>query len=75
MTPTFPEVIDATLMHTIKACEGLAFRTFVEHWKPMGESVHLLAGRAFAAGLEEGRKAFWDEELNAEDSEARGFLS
>jgi hypothetical protein len=74
MTTTFPEVVDATLLHTIKACEGLAFRTSIQHWKPKGESVHLLAGRAFASGLEEGRKAFWEEGLDAEDAEARGFL-
>lgn len=60
MKPPFPTIIDSTILATFKSCEMKAFRTYVEHWKRKGESIHLVAGAAYARGLEVARKAFWD---------------
>lgn len=70
--PPFPTIIDSTILATFKACEMKAFRTYVEHWKRQGESIHLIAGAAFAAGLERARKAFWDEGKSAEEAVSLG---
>jgi hypothetical protein len=69
----FPEVIDSTLVATIKACEIKAARMYGQDWKPTDESVHLIAGGAFARGLEVARRSFWDDQLNAEDSLGYGL--
>lgn len=73
--PPFPEVIDDTLMRTIKECEGKAWLMYVNHWKPKGESVHLHAGAAWARGLEVARKEFWDNERSAEDAIPLGAMA
>ena len=57
--PTFPHTIDSTILSTYRACSHKAFRQYMEHWKPSEESVHLIAGGAFAKGLEVARSAFF----------------
>lgn len=56
----FPRVIDSTTISTYKSCPHKAFLTFFEQWKPKELSVHLHAGRAFAKGVEAGRRAFYE---------------
>lgn len=73
--PEFPDVIDSTLLATFRSCPQKAFRTYVEHWKPKGESVHLVAGKAFASGLEATREAFYSQGANAEDAIATGVAA
>jgi hypothetical protein len=46
---------------------------YFQHWKPAAESVHLVAGRAFAAGLEAARRAFYIEHLPPEEAIALGL--
>lgn len=69
----FPEVVDSTFIAAAKACETKAFRMYMEHWKPTGESIHLHAGAAFARGLEVARRAFWESGDSAEDAMAHGL--
>lgn len=57
--PMFPHTIDSTMLAAFRACPQKMFRTYVEHWKPQTESVHLIAGGAFAKGLEVARKHFY----------------
>lgn len=71
--PDFPEAVDSTLLAAFRACPQKAFRTYFQHWKLKTESVHLRAGKAYASGLEEARKAFYEEGAGKEDSEARGI--
>lgn len=59
--PDFPQVIDSTILAAFRSCPQKAFRTYIEHWKPQGESVHLIAGAAFARGLEVARHKFYSE--------------
>jgi hypothetical protein len=40
-------------------------RTYVQHWKPQSESVHLVAGGAFAKGIEVARKAYFEGEYES----------
>lgn len=70
---SFPEVIDSTFLAAIKACETKSWRMYVQHWKPSEESVHLVAGAAFARGLEVARRSFWEDGADAETAIATGL--
>ena len=70
---TFPQAVDSTMLATFRSCPQKFFRQYVEHWKPKAESVHLVAGGAFAAGIEEARRAFYEQGWWAQDSEAIGL--
>lgn len=58
--PMFPHTIDSTMLSTFRSCPQKMFRQYVEHWKPKTESVHLVAGGAFAKGIEVARKAYFE---------------
>lgn len=58
--PMFPHTFDSTMLAAFASCPQKMFRTYVEHWKPKSESVHLVAGGAFAKGIEVARKAFYE---------------
>jgi hypothetical protein len=60
--PPFPAVLDSTLVSTFRSCPHKFFLNYVMHWKPRNESVHLVAGAAFAKGLEIARRAFFSGE-------------
>ena len=66
--PAFPTVIDSSLVSAFRSCPRKAFLGYFEHWKPGEESVHLVAGKAFASGLEAARRAFYVEGKPAEES-------
>jgi len=66
MRPPFPTVLDSSLMSCFKACPQKFYREYMQHWKPAHESVHLVAGAAFAAGLEAGRIAFFEKNADPE---------
>lgn len=53
--PMFPHAIDSTMLATFRSCPQKFFRQYIQHWKPKTESVHLIAGGAFAAGIEAAR--------------------
>ena len=71
--PPFPEVFDSTIMSSFSSCPQRMFREYVEHWKPKSESVHLVAGGAYAAGLEVARRAFFERGLEPAAAEALGL--
>lgn len=56
----FPQQVDSTIMATLRSCPMKLRRTYLEHWKPKYESVHLVAGGAFAAGLEVARRCYYE---------------
>lgn len=58
--PMFPHTIDSTMLAAFRSCPQKMFRQYVQHWKPTNESVHLVAGGAFAKGLEAARRAFFE---------------
>lgn len=55
----FPHAWDSTMIGSFRACPQKMFRQYIQHWKPKAESVHLVAGGAFAKGLEVARKAYF----------------
>lgn len=74
MRPMFPHTIDSTILSTFRSCPRKFFWQYIEHWKSQSPSVHLVAGGAFAAGIEAARNAFYVEGKSSEDSEAIGML-
>lgn len=64
--PSFPAVIDSSLLAAFRSCPRKAELEYFRHWKPQAESVHLVAGKAYADGLEAARRAYW-ERGEAED--------
>lgn len=73
--PMFPVAIDSTTLAAFRSCPQRAFRQYIEHWKPTSDSVHLVAGGAFADGIEAARRAFYEDGLPADDSCAAGLRS
>lgn len=57
--PDFPTALDNTTISTFRACAQKAFRAYFQHLHPRGRSIHLVAGGAFAKGLEAARNAFY----------------
>lgn len=73
--PMFPHTIDSTTLGAFRSCPEKARRTYIEHWKPQNESVHLVAGGAFASGIEAARRAFYIEGKPAADAVAIGGVA
>lgn len=73
--PHFPFAIDSTTLGTFRSCPQKAFRTYMQHWKPGSESVHLVAGGAFADGIEAARRAYYEDACPPEDAVASGLRS
>lgn len=57
--PMFPHTVDSTMLSTFRSCPRKMYMQYVQHWKPMAQSVHLVAGGAFASGVEAARMAFY----------------
>lgn len=72
--PMFPHTVDSTMISSFRSCPQKMFQTYVNHWKPKSTSVHLVAGGAFAAGIEAARVAFYCEGASSEDAEAAGLI-
>ena len=73
--PMFPHTVDSTILAAFRACPQKAFRQYVEHWKPKETSVHLVAGGAFASGIEAARNSFYVAGKSAEVAEGDGLAS
>lgn len=71
--PPFPTVLDSTIMSAVKACQRKAELEYLLHWKPKGLSVHLVAGGAFAAGMEAARVSFWVSQDSVDVATAKGL--
>ncbi len=71
--PYFPVAIDSTTIAAFRSCPQRMFRQYMEHWKPATDSVHLIAGGAFADGIEEARRGYYERGMSSEDSVAAGL--
>jgi hypothetical protein len=71
--PFFPVGIDSTLLAAFRSCPQRAFRQYIEHWKPASDSVHLIAGGAFAEGIEKARRAYFEVGDAAPEAVALGL--
>ena len=68
----FPEVIDSSIRSQFVSCPRSYLWRYGMNLRLAGESVHLKAGGAFAAGCESIRKGFYDEGLSSTDAIERG---
>lgn len=73
--PMFPHAVDSTMLAAFRSCPQKLFRTYIEHWKPQSESVHLIAGGAFAKGIEVARRHFFEHGASPEVAEAEGLTA
>ena len=71
--PTFPEIIDSSMLTTYRACPQKFFRSYIQNLTPTAKSPHLHAGGAFAAALEAIRLAAWRDKTSEEDAVAAGL--
>lgn len=71
--PPFPEVIDSTLRSTFVSCPRKFYLQYVEHFKPKEQSVHLVAGGAYAEGIEQARLAYYRDGKSSEEALAIGL--
>lgn len=68
----FPLVIDSTMLTAFSECERRFSWEYLMHYKSKLPSIHLHAGGAYAAGLEEYRKSYYQDELSAQRALAMG---
>lgn len=61
------------MLAALKSCPVYFRNTYIDHWKAKTTSVHLHAGGAFAKGLEEARRAFYERGAAADDAQAEGL--
>ena len=74
-TPTayFPDYLDSSMLSTFKSCPQKFFKSYVQDWKAKGQSVHLVAGGAFAKGLEITRRSFYEHGKDRDTAIAAGL--
>lgn len=70
---SFPRIIDSSMISAFRACPRKCQLQYLEHWKPKEQSVHLVAGGAFAKGIEMARRAFYEQGMSQPDAEAIGL--
>ena len=73
--PMFPHTVDSTILGAFRACKQKFYRQYVQHWKSQQPSVHLIAGGAFASGIEAARNVFYVEGGDSADAEAAGLAA
>jgi hypothetical protein len=75
MTPEFPQVIDNTILQAWARCKRYAYLTYFCHYKRVEENTHLIAGAAFAAGMEAYRKELYFNSGDSKLSLVKGFIA
>ncbi len=71
---SLPQVIDSTIRSEYVGCHTKGYYSFQRNLGPLEPSIDLIAGGAFARGLEVTRLAFYHEKLSLEDSLQKGIL-
>ena len=64
----FPMAFDSTMLGAFRSCPHKYYREYFQHWKRIEESPDLVAGKAFAAGVDAARKAYYNDKI--EDTDA-----
>lgn len=75
LSPIFPELIDSTMRNDFVSCEHLFELARVYGLSPLGGSVHLIAGGAFAKGVETVRKLVYRDGMNEMDAIVQGVIA
>ena len=66
--PDFPEYIDSTMRSAFVSCPRKFFHEYMLNRRSGGASVHLVAGKAFASGLEEARFSYFRDGNSSEQA-------
>lgn len=70
----FPSVIDSSIMATLKSCSAKFSYEYIQNYKPKtAGSVHLVAGGAFAKGMEVTRQRFYIDGVDPDTAMAEGL--
>lgn len=69
----FPAVVDNSMRTEFVSCPQSCFRKYIQGYVPVAESVHLVAGKAYAKGLEVARRAFYEQGMAEDDAVAEGY--
>lgn len=69
----FPMSVTSSILSDYKACPHLFAEKYIRHVYPENESIHLVAGAAFAAGLQAAREAFYIRGADEDDARLVGF--
>lgn len=69
---TFPTVFDNTMLTAYRTCPQKFYWAYIRRLRLPGESVHLVAGAAFAKGLEVVRKEYFDNKRDFDTALALG---
>lgn len=71
----FPEYIDSTMRSSFVSCHRKFYNEYILNRRggDQGPSVHLVAGKAFASGIEAARMAYWREGQTPEQAIVAGI--
>lgn len=72
---TFPEVIDSTMRGDLASCETKAYYGFNRKLGGKTGSVHLVAGGAYARGLEVTRLLYYRDKMPLDEALSKGMLA
>lgn len=72
-SPTFPEVVDSTMLSDYLACERKFHWAYARKLQSARPSIHLHFGGCFAAALDTARQSFWGSGDSADRALAQGF--
>jgi len=73
--PIFPLVLDSTILNSFRACPQQCFLSYILNRRSKGENSHIIAGGAFAAGLERARRWYYELRTSTEDAVAAGLAA
>ena len=71
--PSFPQVIDNVMRSSFVSCPHSFYEEHILKRSATGGSVHLVAGAAYAKGLEIVRRLIWGEGMELEDALCEAF--
>jgi hypothetical protein len=60
------------MIAALRSCPQKLFREYIEHWKPKTQSVHLVAGAAFADGIETAKVSHYRDGIPPAEALAKG---
>lgn len=76
--PPLPTYLDSSMINSFRSCRKKFFYNYLRNLQPLGQSVHLVAGGAFAAGVDAARHYFYTtpqpEYSGMIEAAARAFL-
>jgi hypothetical protein len=73
--PPFPAAIDNTMRAAFRACPRKMMLAYLHGYTNPSPRIHLIAGGAFARGMEVTRKAYYDQGLSEDESIALGYVA